>query len=122
MSTDKLHAVDDSWNPAIVDEAEIAELMAGEVLDIVMTDGADILFSRYISTKTVPHTVDATLAMFANMMEMKHNRMDIGETEPWAEEKEPLIAKIDAWGRSSIPVRKKVVYKIPEQAVALASD
>jgi len=97
-------------------------LLAGEVLDAVLTNGADILFAKYIATKTVPHTADATLAMLSNLMEMKHNRMDVGELDPWEEEKEPIIAKIDNWGRSSIPVRKKVVYKVPEAAVALASD
>ena len=60
--------------------------------------------------------------MLANLMEMKHNRMDIGETAPWKEEVEPVIAKIDNWGRSSIPVRKVIRHKVPEAVTIVEPD
>ena len=122
MSTHQLLENVETWNSEVIQQAETAELLAGEVMEEILTNGADILFAKYISQKTVPHTVDATLAMFANLMEMKHGRMDVGELEDWEEEKEPKIAQIDTWGRSSIPVRKKIVYKVPEEAATLASD
>ena len=33
----------------------------------------------------------------------------------WPEHKEPKISLIDTWGRSSIPVRKKIVHKAPAE-------
>ena len=55
-------------------------------------------------------------------MEMKHNRMDIGEEEPWKEDFEPIIAKIDNWGRSSIPVRRVIRHKAPETITQVDVD
>ena len=91
-------------------------------MDEILTNGANILFAHYLGTKTVPHTTNATLAMITNIMEMKYNRMDTGEDEIWKETREPNIAKIDTWGRGSIPVRRVIRHKAVEAPTIVEPD
>jgi hypothetical protein len=56
-------------------------------------------------------------------MEMKRNRTDIGESEAWVHSAEPIISKIDNWGRRAIPVKKIIRHAAAAAStVTMGSD
>jgi hypothetical protein len=55
-----------------IDHSDQAEQCAAELIDNIVEKGAEILYNHYLDGKTVPHTVESTLAMLGNFLEMRY--------------------------------------------------
>mmetsp|Transcript_20165 Transcript_20165/g.37528 ORF Transcript_20165/g.37528 Transcript_20165/m.37528 type:complete len:523 (+) Transcript_20165:23-1591(+) len=86
------------------------EVEVDKLIEELVIRGADSLYDHYLDAKNVPFAVKLNSDILVNAIELFHVRQDLGESEVWPEEVEPLPCTIDTWGRAAVPVKKK--YKI----------
>ncbi|CAG9321048.1 unnamed protein product [Blepharisma stoltei] len=92
----------------IQEDLENAEVAAYHAIQSIYSLGGEILYDHYIDQKSVSFASQNLQSLLANTLEAYFIRHDLGETEAWKEDQEPVPCKIDTWARASIPVKKKI--------------
>merc|ERR1719282_432149 len=99
-----------------VPELGPAEDAASNAITNILDTGAQLLYNRYLDTKTFPFAAEAAENVIMSHMAMCYVDHDVPEdveSESWKLEDEPKAAGIDTWARHSLPVRyPKVVEKM----------
>jgi PAS domain-containing protein len=99
-----------------------SEFLAAEALNLIIAQGAEQLYERYISTKCVPYSVDFLVSAFASVFELRSIRHEPSGFEVWEEDSEPRASPIDNWARNTVPVITKVKLPKSEPATTFAPD
>ena len=99
-----------------------AEYLAQESIDQIITSGADLLYERYITIKSVPYSVSLSLNLFASLFELHSVRHEPSGFEVWSEDSEPGASPIDNWARNTVPVITKVKLPKSEPTTTFAPD
>ena len=99
-----------------------AECIAQESIDHIITSGAEMLYQRYITIKSVPYSVSLTLHLFASLFELQNIRHEPAAFESWSEDCQPSPSPIDNWARNTVPVITKVKIPKSEPATTFAPD
>jgi hypothetical protein len=93
------------------------------VLDYILDDVAEVLYEKFLDTKKIPFTVETTMGIIDNLLELTYIRYDPGEEHDWNEPLEPPPVTNDTWARGVIPVVKRQRPVIESKAeIALIDD
>ena len=99
-----------------------AVLNANSAIDEILTEGGEILYSKYIGELSRPFASTSTTDLIICTVEFEFLRRDQYNEEPWVESNEPTPCSIDTWARNAIPVKQRFVSPQPELAPFQASD
>lgn len=99
-----------------------AILASHQAIDLILTQGGEILYSEYIGELSRPFTVKFINDLLLSILEQEHIRREVSLEAEWAEVPEPSPCSIDTWARNSIPVIQKLVAPTPEHLQVQASD
>ena len=93
-----------------------AEIFAYEIIQDLISAGAELLYQNYVSEKSIPFSAKSTLEVVFSTIELYYLRHDMREVPDWSEDPEPLASSIDTWARNAIPVKKKIKMPQTEQS------
>lgn len=91
-----------------------AVIIAHEIIDSILNEGAEELYSKYIGEKSKPFSIRSTTDVFLVIAELHFLRHEIVKNINWPEAIEPKSCGIDNWARSAIPLQKRYVIPEPE--------
>ncbi|OMJ74494.1 hypothetical protein SteCoe_26572 [Stentor coeruleus] len=91
-----------------------AEIVAHEIIDSILNEGAEDLYSKYISEKSKPFSIHSTTDILLVITELHFLRHEVVKNINWLEVSEPKCCAIDNWARSAIPLQKRYVIPEPE--------
>lgn len=87
-----------------------AEVVVDSLVEELLERANNFIYDRYLEAKHLPFVLSQAIMTLVNVLELEFIRIDIGHTNPWPEDPEPMPCPIDAWGRSAISVKQK--YKV----------
>ena len=99
-----------------------AVLATNLVIDEILTEGGEILYSNYIGELSRPFALTCTTDLMICTVEFGFVRRDQYSEEPWVQSNEPTPCSIDTWARNAIPVKQRFVSPQPELVLIQASD
>lgn len=105
-----------------MNDLQHAVLAAYSVIDEILTDGGEILYSKYIGELSRPFSLTSTTDLIICSVECGFIRREIINEERWNEDVEFEPCSIDTWARNAIPTRLRFVSPQPEPVLVQASD
>jgi hypothetical protein len=108
------------WAPQLILSSE-AVVAAAQVVDRLISKGADVLYERYLSQRSEPYAVHSAVSQAICLAEIFYLRRDLGEVADWEDDTEPIPATVDSWASGRIPVKKRVVVRTDTTIPSLES-
>ncbi|XP_032232322.1 uncharacterized protein C2orf81 isoform X1 [Nematostella vectensis] len=95
------------WNLMV--EGEEGEDFVCDIVQEIVESTMQVLHDRYITSQTLPYTVQEARDLLLQMIEWQFLACDGGENNPaidatWLEEDEPIAPITDSWAQGSVPV------------------
>jgi len=97
-------------------EAFDGELIALEMIDLVVDRSAKTLYENYIAEREIPFAAGCVLVDVFDVVRTAFLKRDGGNLKPeadtsWVAEKEPQSTQCDTWARGAVVVKKKRAVK-----------
>lgn len=99
-----------------------SELISHQTVEEIVNKASETLYDKYISSKSVPFTVNTSLNLLTSLIEVSTIRHEANCFSHWPEENEPVPSPIDNWARKVIPVITKVKMPSVEPTISFAPD
>ena len=92
------------------------------IIDEILTEGAEYIYSSYISEKSVPYGIKQSIELMFCTLESYYSRHEFTDMNSWEEDSEPKPCGIDTWARNAIPTQKKFKMIPPQPLLQLPAD